>query len=91
MLKLLSRMERTRGIIIVALVGLLLVALHEFGHSFVGLLLGMKLRAFVVGPFQWRIREGKWEFRFEPRQILATSGATGIVPTSRQFPTGRYC
>jgi hypothetical protein len=75
-----------RGTIILALVGLLLVAFHEFGHTFVGLLLGMKLRAFVVGPFQWRIREGKWQFRFEAKQILATGGATGIVPTSSHFP-----
>lgn len=82
----LSSPDFIHGTVTLTLVGLLLVALHEFGHTFVGLLLGMKLRAFAVGPFQWRIREGKWEFRFELRQILATSGATGIVPTSRQFP-----
>lgn len=75
------------GTIVLALVGLLLVALHEFGHTFMGLLLGMKLRAFVVGPFQWRVREGRWEFHFEPRQILATAGATGIVPTNPNFPS----
>lgn len=75
-----------RGTLTLALVGLLLAALHELGHTFVGLFLGMKLRAFVVGPFQWRIHDGKWEFRFEPRQILATAGATGIVPTSPHFP-----
>ncbi len=75
-----------RGTLELALIGLLIVFLHESGHTLVGLLVGMKLRAFIVGPFQWRIREGKWEFSFQPRNILATSGATGIVPTTAHFP-----
>jgi hypothetical protein len=75
-----------RGTLELALIGLLIVFLHESGHTLVGVLVGMKLRAFIVGPFQWRIREGKWEFHFEPKQILATSGATGVVPTSADFP-----
>ncbi len=80
------------GTLTLALVGLLIVALHESGHTLVGILVGMKLRAFIVGPFQWRIREGKWEFHFELRQILATSGATGVVPTSSDFPDrARLC
>ena len=49
----------------------------------------MRLRAFLVGPFQWRIRDGKWELHFEPRQILVTSGATGVVPGARDFPRWR--
>jgi len=75
-----------RGTLELALIGLLIVFLHESGHTLVGLLVGMKLRAFIVGPFQWRIREGKWEFSFQPRNILATSGVTGIVPTTAHFP-----
>jgi hypothetical protein len=75
-----------RGTLQLALIGLLIVFLHESGHTLVGVLVGMKLRAFIVGPFQWRIREGKWEFHFEPRQILATSGATGVIPTRADFP-----
>jgi hypothetical protein len=74
------------GTLMLALIGLLIVFLHESGHTLVGLLLGMKLRAFIVGPFQWRIRDGKWEFHFEPRHILATSGATGVVPTTVNSP-----
>ena len=81
-----------RGTLELALIGLLIVFLHEFGHTLAGLLVGMRLRAFIVGPFQWRIREGKWEFHFEPRHILATSGATGVVPTSANFPRSlRLC
>ena len=64
---------------------LIIVALHESGHALAGVLLGMKVRAFLAGPFQWRIRDGKWTFAFEPRQILVTMGATGIVPTTRDF------
>jgi hypothetical protein len=72
--------------LMLTLVGLLIVALHESGHTVAGLLVGMKLRAFIVGPFQWRIRDGKWEFEFEPRRIVATSGATGVVPATSDFP-----
>ena len=60
---------------------LLAIALHELGHAGVGLALGMKLRAFVVGPFQWRIRDGRWEFQFVPAKILSAEGAAGVVPT----------
>src|SRR6266567_2455739 len=87
---------RTRGISIphwnwyptavAVLLGLVIVALHEGGHTAVGLLLGMKLRAFIVGPFQWRIRDGKWEFQFEPKQILTPGGVTGVVPAVTHFP-----
>jgi hypothetical protein len=74
------------GTLTLAVLGVVIVSLHESGHALVGLLLGMKLRAFLVGPFQWRIRDGKWGFHFEPRQIRVTMGATGIVPTTAGFP-----
>ena len=74
------------GTLMLALIALLIVLLHESGHTLVGLFFGMKLRAFIVGPFQWRIRDGNWEFHFEPKQILATAGATGVVPTTPDFP-----
>jgi hypothetical protein len=72
--------------LVLILLGMLVVALHEIGHTAIGILLGMKLRAFMVGPFQWRIRDGKWEFRFEAKHILVESGATGIVPAVINFP-----
>ena len=68
------------------LIFLLIVTIHECGHAAVGLALGMKLRAFMVGPFQWSIRDGNWHFRFEPRQILTEGGATGLVPPAVNFP-----
>jgi hypothetical protein len=77
-------------IIVCMLLGMLIVTFHEFGHAAVGMALGMKLRALMVGPFYWRIRDGKWEFQFEPLQIFAERGATGVVPARRDFPRLSY-
>lgn len=61
---------------------ILAVALiHESAHAVVGLALGMKLRAFIVGPFQWQMREGRWTFKFRLAEIFSLSGATGLIPT----------
>lgn len=60
---------------------LIATAVHELGHAGVGMALGMKLRAFPVGPFQWRIRDGRWKFNFIPSKILSAGGAAGVVPT----------
>jgi Zn-dependent protease len=49
----------------------------------------MKLCAFVVGPFQWRVREGKWEFRFILSGFLAVGGATAVAPTDPDRPVWR--
>ena len=85
----LSAPDFLAGTLMLIVVGLVIVTLHECGHALVGLILGMRLRAFLVGPLQWRIRDGKWELHFEPRQILVTSGATGVVPGARDFPRWR--
>jgi len=69
----------------VLLVLFLVTLLHEFGHVAVGLAFRMKLRAFLVGPFQWRIYEGKWKFQFKVQDILIGGGATAVVPTAPNF------
>lgn len=79
-----------QGTILAVLVVLIIVTLHEFGHTATGLALGMKLRAFVAGPFQWHIHDGKWEFQFKPAAILSLEGATGLVPASADFPRRSY-
>lgn len=56
-------------------------AFHEAGHATAGLALGMKLRIFIVGPFQWGIRDGRWRFQFLPAKFLSLGGAAGVVPT----------
>jgi len=76
--------------VIAALVVLIITTLHELGHTATGLALGMRLRAFVAGPFQWRISDGKWEFQFKPSEILSVEGATGVVPSTADLPRWRY-
>ncbi len=71
------------------LIVFIIAALHELGHTATGLALGMKLRAFLVGPFQWRILGGKWSFQFNPVAILSGGGATGVVPATADFPRWR--
>ena len=64
------------------LAGALLITttVHETGHAGVGQVLGMKLRMFVVGPLQWRIRDGRWKFEFRLKQLFSAGGATALVP-----------
>lgn len=61
---------------------LVITTIHELGHVGAGWACGMKLRAFVSGPLQWRVREGKWTFKFSARGFILPKGATGIVPAS---------
>lgn len=65
------------------------VLFHELGHALTGLALGMKLRAFIVGPFQWRIQDGVWQFRLNLRGFFSTGGATALVPTDPHEPSWR--
>ncbi|MGA8108662.1 MAG: M50 family metallopeptidase [Acidobacteriaceae bacterium] len=65
----------------VVIAELAMVLLHESGHALTGKALGMRLRGFIVGPFQWRVREGRWAFRFRLADFLATGGSTAVVPT----------
>jgi len=77
-------------LLFITLIVLALTGLHELGHTSAGLALGMKLRAFFVGPFQWSVRDGRWEFHFDLKKILSGGGATGVVPTTAEFSTGGY-
>lgn len=68
---------------------LIATALHETGHATAGVAMGMKLRAFIVGPFQWRIRDGKWRFQFTLTKLFAGGGATALVPTDPNQSQGQ--
>jgi len=83
------RGEFLHDLLLLLVLELLMVALHEFGHAAAGAALGMKLQAFIVGPFQWRMREGKWEFRFILAGFLAIGGATAVAPTNPYRPVWR--
>jgi len=78
-----------RDLVLLLLLEILMVAIHEFGHAATAAALGMKLRAFIVGPFQWRMREGRWEFRFVLAGFLAIGGSTAVAPTAPWRPLWR--
>jgi len=61
---------------------LIVTILHEFGHTFTGLALGMKLRAYIIGPLQWSIFDGRWKFQFVPKKFFSLGGAAALVPTN---------
>jgi hypothetical protein len=75
-----------RGLVQVIAVSLVATFFHELGHASIGVAFKMKLRAFIVGPFLWRIEEGRWTFNFKPAGFLSLGGATGVVPTSATQP-----
>ena len=62
-----------------------ITSIHEMGHAVVGMFCGMRLRAFFVGPFQWRIRDAKWEFEFKPKGLILADGEN--CPHSRRWKT----
>lgn len=75
-----------RGIVQVILLSLVATFCHELGHAGFGIAFKMKLRAFVVGPFIFRIDDGRWKFNFNAAGFLSIGGATGVVPTSADQP-----
>jgi Zn-dependent protease len=80
----------TRGLLfwlLFAAAVLIEITAHELGHVSVGMALGMKLRLLIVGPFQWRVRDGRWTFQFLPTKFLSAGGAAGVVPTNPAQPT----
>jgi Zn-dependent protease len=56
------------------------VLLHELGHVAGGWASHMKLRQLVIGPFEWSVRSGKWEFSFSAAGLWGR-GAAALVPT----------
>jgi Peptidase family M50 len=60
--------------------------LHELGHASAAIALGMRLRAFIVGPIQFRLRQAKWKFKFVPSKIFGGGGAVAAVPTDPHQP-----
>lgn len=76
---------------IVTLVVLLAItSIHEAGHAIVGTICGMKVRAFFIGPFQWRIREARWEFEFKPKSLFFADGITALIPGDGELRPRQY-
>jgi len=78
------------GLLYLVLIGLAVACLHELGHALTGKALGMKLRAFMVGPIQFVCEQGRWKLKFNLKKILSSGGATGLVPATADFPAASY-
>jgi hypothetical protein len=63
---------------------------HESGHALVGMAVGMRLRAFIVWPFQWVFDHGKWRFQIQPGKIFNFGGAAALVPTNPKQQCSGY-
>jgi Zn-dependent protease len=59
---------------------LITTILHEVGHASAGIALGMKLRSFHVGPFEWSAHSGKWSFKFTSAKLFSADGSVSLVP-----------
>lgn len=67
-----------------------ITSIHETGHAIVGMICGMKLRAFFIGPFQWRIRDARWEFEFKPKGLILADGITALIPGNGELRPWQY-
>ncbi|HTV81925.1 MAG TPA: M50 family metallopeptidase [Acidobacteriaceae bacterium] len=77
------------GLLQLALAELAVITAHEAGHALSGIALGQKVRAFIVGPFQWQHLQGRWKFSLNPAALLLTGGATAVVPQRLREPRSR--
>ncbi len=77
------------GLLQLILAELAVITAHEAGHALTGIAVGQRLRAFIVGPFQWRHLRGQWKFSLNPAALLLTGGATAVVPQRVDDPPSR--
>jgi len=59
---------------------MLVLFLHEGGHALSGMLMRMKVVAFIVGPFRWTLEDGRWLFEFRAMDLVSFLGAAAVVP-----------
>lgn len=77
------------SLIQLTLAELAVITAHEAGHALTGVAVGQRVRAFIVGPFQWQHLQGRWKFSLNPSALLLTGGATVIVPQRLHEPRSR--
>lgn len=64
---------------------ILTVVVHEAAHALAGRTLGMRVTAFVIGPFQWwRTPEGKGTFHLHAAGLAWFQGLTRVAPMGIQ-------
>jgi hypothetical protein len=57
------------------------LVVHELGHVAAAWATEMKVYSFVLGPLDWRIRDGRWKFAFSKARLTSVGGAVGIAST----------
>jgi hypothetical protein len=85
----LSRRDTLTFLMELEFASLAAIGFHELGHVVGGWISEMKLRQLILGPFEWRLHSGKWEFRFQLSGLLLGKGATGMAPTTLKNIRGR--
>jgi hypothetical protein len=84
-----NHVPMSRGLLryaVVMAVLLFVTLIHEAGHAFAAWSVEMKIRAFLIGPFQFRIKEGQWTFRFDIGTMFSADGAIGAIHTNPHQP-----
>ncbi len=75
------------GLILFQLAIQLNILIHELGHFAAGWASGMTLRRFQAGPFQWAIRNGRWNLHFRLKEFYG--GGVGMVSPTLYNIRGR--
>jgi Peptidase family M50 len=68
--------------LVMQIAALIATGVHELGHALAALTQKMKIRQFLWGPLEWRLRGNEWEFRFHVAGLLSVPGAVGVAPMS---------
>jgi hypothetical protein len=68
--------------LMIELAAIIATGVHEVGHALTAIALKMKVRQFLLGPLEWRLRGKQWHFRFHAIGLLSVPGAVGVAPTS---------
>jgi hypothetical protein len=68
----------------VLIAGLIATGIHELGHALTAIALDMRVRRVLVGPFSANFQQGRWQFRFLPKEILSAGGAVGTIPATME-------
>jgi Zn-dependent protease len=68
--------------LLIELTALVSVGIHELGHALTAMALKMKVRHFLLGPLEWRLRGQKWHFRFHAGGLISMPGAVSVAPVN---------
>jgi hypothetical protein len=55
------------------------IMVHELGHAAGAVATGLKIFSFVLGPFDWRILDGRWAFAISVKGMASAGGSVGVA------------